>query len=446
VNNVTSKIVQFIRSSDKSSIPLDVMHAGKRAFINYLAVALYSSRDPSLKIFLKLFAENTDKKHASILGTRFKTNLENTALANGYLGHLADFDDTHFPTIIHPSSPTFPSALAIAENLHKTGLDFLIASILGIEICCRVGIAMYPYHYDQGWHITGTAGVFGSSISAGLLLDLDEVQFKNCLGVAGTQACGVRATFGTMTKPFHAGRASQSGLLAAKLALNGFTSTQVIFEGRRGFFDVLSSKYHIDLLTKDLGSHWEIFQNGLKPYACGVVNHPLIDAMIKFKKQNTFRAKDIKSIKAYVHPLVLELVGHKQHPATGLEAKFSFHHSMAVGLLLGRATPMEYTDGIVNNPDIKELRNIIEAEVGSEFKENAASVEIIFNDGTTQSITVNSATGSPDNPVTDDQLNDKFMLLVKDILGYRKTKELLDTLWEIEKINDMGMLVSMTAV
>ena len=170
--STTKEVAEFVLDLDFESLDSDVIKAGKKAFINFLAVSIYSSSDPTLQILLELFNENTNKQLASIVGTNIKSNLDNATLANGYLGHLEDFDDTHFPTIIHPSSPTFPSALALAENMGKSGKEFLLASILGIEICCRVGVAMHPSHYDQGWHITGTTGVFGSAIASASLLNL----------------------------------------------------------------------------------------------------------------------------------------------------------------------------------------------------------------------------------------------------------------------------------
>ena len=441
--STTNEVSKFVLDMKFDFLHDDVIHAGKKAFINYLAVSIYSSKDPSLKIMTDLFAENTEKQLASIIGKNIKTNLENATLANGYLGHLEDFDDTHFPTIIHPSSPTFPSALALAESLEKSGKDFLLASILGIEICCRIGLAMHPSHYDQGWHITGTTGVFGSAIASAILLDLDDLQLKNCLGIAGTQAAGVREVFGTMSKPFHAGRSAQSGLLAAKLADKGFTSAINIFEGRRGFFDVLAPEYDLSILTDNLGSDWEIFQNGLKPYACGVVNHPLIDAMIRFKNENQFDTDNIKSIKAYVHYLVPELVGHKQHPAIGLEGKFSFHHSMAVGLLYGRATPLEYTDTIVKDPNVEKLRNIIECEIREDFDEEHAIVEITYTDNSSVKVEIENCSGSPNNPLTDKQLIDKFNILVQETLGEQRTEELLSTLWNLEELDNIASIFPM---
>ena len=441
--STTNQIAKFVLESDFESLNSDVVHAGKKAFINFLAVSIYSSTDPTLKILLELFNENTNKELATIVGTNLKSNLDNATLANGYLGHLEDFDDTHFPTIIHPSSPTFPSALALADNKRKSGKEFLLASLLGIEICCRVGVTMHPSHYDQGWHITGTTGVFGSAIASAILLDLTELKLENCLGIAGTQAAGVREVFGTMSKPFHAGRSSQSGLLAANLASKGFTSATNIFEGRRGFFDFLAPEYDLDILTDKLGSKWEIFQNGLKPYACGVVNHPLIDAMIKFKNENQFNINNIKGIKAYVHHLVPELVGHKQHPTIGLEGKFSFHHSMAVGLLHGRATPLEYTDTIVKDTDVEKLRNIIQCEIREDFNEEQAIVEITYKDNTVTVVEIESCSGSPENPLTDKQLIDKFNILVQGTLGEKKTEELLGVLWNLEQVDDMSSILPM---
>ena len=441
--NTTKEVAKFVLNLDFESLDSDVVKAGKKALINFLAVSIYSSSDPTLQILLELFNENTNKQLASIVGTNIKSNLDNATLANGYLGHLEDFDDTHFPTIIHPSSPTFPSALALAENMGKSGKEFLLASILGIEICCRVGVAMHPSHYDQGWHITGTTGVFGSAIASASLLNLNQLQLQNCLGIAGTQAAGIREVFGTMSKPFHAGRSSQSGLLAANLASKGFTSATNIFEGRRGFFDVLAPEYDLNILTENLGSKWEIFQNGLKPYACGVVNHPLIDAMIKFKNENQFTINNIKSIKAYVHYLVPELVGHKQHPTIGLEGKFSFHHSMAVGLLYGRATPLEYTDTMVKDSDVEKLRNIIECEIREDFTEEQAIVEVTYIDNTVAIVEIGSCSGSPENPLTDKQLTDKFNILVQETLGEQKTKQLLDLLWNLEEVDDVASIFPM---
>jgi len=441
----TEQLAKFILETRKEGIPEAVLHEGKRCFINYLAVALYASRDSSLDILLGVFGDEGGKERASVVGTNTHTSLQNAALANGYLGHLEDYDDTHFPTVIHPSSPTLPAALAVGEQLGVSGYDALVASVLGMEVCCRIGVAIHPYHYNEGWHITGTCGVFGAVASAGRLMGLDLDSLVHALGVAGTQASGVREVFGSMTKPFHPGRAAQSGVLAALLAQRGFTSTKTIIEGRRGFAAVLSAEYDLEKATDGLGEKWELQMNGLKPYACGVVNHPLIDAMIAMRSKDGVVAGAVDSISAIVHPLVLELVN-RQHPEIGLEGKFSFHHSMAVGLVDGGAFPLQYTDSKVNDPVIKSLRDRITAIADESLEEDQAIVTVNLRDGRSYTERIEHATGAPQNPMSDTYLEDKFRNLTDDVLSTEQRETLLDRLWHMETVNDLGEILGLTRV
>ena len=334
-------------------------------------------------------------------------------------------------------------SLAVGERHHASGRRVLVASILGIEVCCRVGLAIHPAHYDQGWHITGTCGVFGSVAAAGRLLGLTTPQMVHAMGVAGTQASGVREVFGSMTKPFHPGRAAQSGVLAALLAQRGFTSTTAILEGRRGFAAVLSAESDLSKATADLGEHWELPMNGLKPYACGVVNHPLIDAMIAFRSRQGVTPEAVERVTARVHPLVLELVD-RPDPQVGLEGKFSFQHSMAVGLVDGGAHPAQYTDARVRDPVISALRGRISATVDPSMSEDAAEVTLTLKDGRSYTETVVHATGAPENPMTDDQLEVKFRTLVGDVLPKERVEGLLGRLWELDQAPDISEVVALT--
>jgi 2-methylcitrate dehydratase PrpD len=441
----TEELAAFVVRTTSGQINDAVLHEGKRCFINFLAVALYASRDPSLDILLDVFQQEGSGRHASVIGVGNRTSLQNAALANGYLGHLEDYDDTHFPTVIHPSSPTLPASLAVGERIKASGRDTLVASVLGIEICCRIGLAIHPAHYNQGWHITGTCGVFGSAAAAGRLMGLDTSQMCQALGVAGTQASGVREVFGSMTKPFHPGRAAQSGVLAVLLAQRGFTSSPAILEGRRGFAEVMASEHNLERATEDLGEHWELPMNGLKPYACGVVNHPLIDAMIAFRERDRVSPDQVKSVQARVHPLVLELVN-RPNPALGLEGKFSFQHSMAVALVDGAAFPDQYTDARVNDPTVAHLRGRVEATVDPSLEEDAASVTIVLQDGSSRTQEVSHATGAPDNPLSDAQLEDKFRALTGDVLTRTRCNRLLDMLWDLDRVGDIGEVASLLRV
>ena len=438
----TEILARYGATATATDIPEEILHEGKRCFINFLAVALYASRDPSLDILLEVFRREGGGRHASIAGVGPRTNLQNAALANGYLGHLEDYDDTHFPTVIHPSSPTLPAALAVGEQIAASGRDALVASIVGMEVCCRIGMAVHPYHYDAGWHITGTCGVFGSAIAAGRLLGLDTGAMIQAMGIAGTQASGVREVFGSMTKPFHPGRSAQSGVLAALLSQGGFSSSPTILEGRRGFGAVLSNESHWDRATGGLGEHWELQRNGLKPYACGVVIHPLIDAMIELRTKPGVSAEAVASISARVHPLVLELVN-RPNPQVGLEGKFSYQHGMAVGLIDGAAFPSQYTDDRVRDPAVAALRERINATVDSEMAEDGAEVHLTLIGGISYRVIIANATGAPDNPLTDAQLEEKFRVLTGDVLPKARVERLLKLLWNLDQVTHVGEVLAL---
>ena len=438
----TETLARFVLNTPSTAIPDPILHEGKRCIINYLGVALYASADPSMRILTGLFEEEGGNPQAGLIGSEMRTSLQNAALANGYLAHLEDYDDTHFPTVIHPSAPTIPAAIAVGERQNASGLDVLTATVLGVEACCRIGLSVHPHHYDAGWHITGTCGVFGSAVATGRLLGLDEGKMINALGIAGTQAAGVRETFGSMSKPFHAGRSAQSGVLAGLLADRGFTSTSEILEGRRGFAAVLSTASDMAQVTDALGERWELPNNGLKPYACGVVSHPLIDAMITFRNTHGVKPEDVHAITANVQPLVLELMD-RQQPRIGLEGKFSHQHSMAVGLVDGGAFPAQYTDDRVKDPVIIALRAKIKATVDPKMPEDAAEVTVMLKDGRSITEKVDHATGAPENPMSDSQLEDKFRNLVGRVLSKDQGEKLLARLWDIDKMDNVGGIMEL---
>ena len=265
------------------------------------------------------------------------------------------------------------------------------------------------------------------------------------MGIAGTQASGVREVFGSMTKLFHAGRAAQNGVLAALLARSGFTSTTAILEGRRGFAAVLSSSHDLSTVTAGLGNDWKLRGNGLKPYACGVVNHPLIDAVTELRSRKGITAEVVESIAARVHPLVLELVD-RQHPSVGLEGKFSFQHAMAVGLVDGAAFPVQFTDARVSDPVVAGLRDRISATVDPSLSEDAAVVTLTLKDGRTYTEAVEHARGTPDNPMSDAQLEEKFRILVGDVMPRDRVEGLLGMLWDLESVDDVRELMALARV
>jgi 2-methylcitrate dehydratase PrpD len=437
---VTRDLAEFVLDTNFEGLPQDVVREAKRDVINVLGVALYASKDPSLDILLDFFASEGGKERACIWGTSVKTTLQNAALANGYLAHLEDYDDTHFPTVLHPSSPTVPAAFAIAEEAHCGGRDFLTAVALGIESSCRLANAVHPWHYDLGWHITGTFGVFGSAIASAKLLGLDADKTVAALGIAGTQAAGVREVFGSMSKPLHAGRAAQAGLVAGLLAGRGFTSTTTILEGRRGVPAVLSGTYDLDRVMDGAGKRWEIFNNGLKPYSCGVVSHPLIDACINFRRTEQIDPAQVEAIDADVNPLVPELMGIID-PQVGLQGKFSARYCAAAGLVEGAAYPTQFTDARVKDPALVSLHRKVNFHASETIREDEVRVRLRLKDGRRFEQHIEHATGSPENPMPDDQLNEKFLTLARHAMAETDARDLLDRLWRLDELDDVAKLL-----
>ncbi len=429
--STTRELAEFAVSTRFEDLPERVVHEAKRDVINLMGVALYSSVDPSLKILTDMFEAEGANGRARIWGTGKKTSLGNAALANGYTGHLEDYDDTHFPTVIHPSAPTVPAAWAMAEANARSGKDMLAAVALGIEVCCRLGVSMHPWHYDEGWHITGTMGVFGGAVAAGKMNSLNVDQMVAALGISGSQAAGLRENFGTMTKPMHAGRAAQAGVVSALLAKGGFTATTAIIEGRRGVAEVMSGGRDLSRATDALGQRWEVFQNGLKPYSCGVVSHPAIDAAIAIRAKAGFNADAVESIEAFVHPLVPELMG-RMEPTTGLEGKFSCAHCISVGLVDGAAYPDQYSDAKVADPRLTALRRKVKFTIDPNTAEDAVRLRLTMRDGSVIEESVTHASGSPENPLSDDKVSEKFLSLASKPLGNAEAKSILEGLWRLE--------------
>ena len=285
--------------------------------------------------------------------------------------------------------------------------------------------------------------MFGAAGAAGRLLGLDETQMTYALGIAGTQAAGVREVFGSMSKPFHAGRAAQSGVLAGLLARRGFTSTREILEGRRGFAAVLSTASDMEQIADGLGERWELPNNGLKPYSCGVVSHPLIDAMIALRNERGVSADDVAAVSARVHPLVLELMD-RPNPRVGLEGKFSHQHSMAVGLIDGGAFPAQYTDARVLDPAVAALRDKIRATVDPSMAEDACEVTVTLRDGRTLTERVAHATGAPENPMSDAMLERKFRTLAHRVLSDHQADNLLTALWSLDQADNVSAVMALT--
>jgi 2-methylcitrate dehydratase PrpD len=436
---ITRSLAQFVTQHKAGDVPPEVRHEAARSILNWLGCAVGASRHETVERALAALAPFSGPPQATVLGRGDRLDVMHAALMNGMTSHTFDFDDTHLKTVIHPSGPVASAILALAERQPVSGADFLHAFVLGVEVECRIGNSVYPQHYDVGWHITGTAGVFGAAAAAGRLLRLTDQQMVWALGIAATQSSGLREMFGTMCKPFHPGNAARNGLLAALLAQKNFTSSEQGIEAKRGFAHVLSTAFKPDEITNGLGNTWEVALNTYKPFACGIVIHPIIDACILLRNEHRLDAQDIEAIEARVHPLVLELTG-KKTPQVGLEGKFSVYHSAAVAIIYGAAGEAEYGDGIVRDAKVIALRDRVNATVDPAMHEDQARVAIRLKNGKTLETFVEHAIGSLDRPMSDADLEAKFRGLAEGILNEGKTQRLIALCWDIERLADAAEL------
>jgi len=302
-------------------------------------------------------------------------------------------------------------------------------------------MAVYPWHYDRGYHITGSAGVFGAAAAAGKILGLDEQQMTWALGIAATQSAGLREMFGTMCKAFHPGRAAQNGLTAALLAAKNFTSSEQGLEAPRGFAQVLSENRDFSKLTGGLGETYEVTRNTYKPFPCGIVIHPTIDACIQLRREHSPSGSDIDKVELRVHPLVLELTG-KKTPMTGLEGKFSVYHSAAVALLRGVVGQREYSDDVVRDPEVVALRDRVTAVADPGVREEEVFARVVLASGRALEKHVEHVVGSLENPLSDRDLEAKFRGQADSVLSASEAQELLSLCWSVASLPDAASIAT----
>jgi 2-methylcitrate dehydratase PrpD len=422
--HTTATLACFAASFERERIPAAVRHAAAQCLLNWAGCALGGAAHPAMERALAALLPFSGPAQANVIGRSDRCDALHAALFNGIGSHVLDFDDTHLATLVHPSGPVLSALLALAQHQPMDGRTFVDAIAIGIEVECRVALGVCPAHYDAGWHVTGTAGIFGAAAAAGRVLGLDETGMAWALGIAATQAAGLREMFGTMCKSLHPGRAAQGGLNAALLARAGFTSSVRAIEAPRGFAQVLSQAPHLDDATRGLGERWEILNNSYKPYACGVVIHPIIDACLALHGRGTFAPDDIETVELQVHPLVLELTG-KPEPSTGLEGKCSFR---------------DFSDEAVRDPDVIALRQRVRPAVTAGIREDEAHVTIRLKGGESISHHVPNALGSLARPMSDEDLERKFRDLAQDVLPADQIERAIGLCRDVDALPDAGRL------
>ncbi len=436
----TEALAAWTVASRLDCVPPDVRHEARRAVVNYLGCALGGSCDEAVSLAIRALGPYSGPPTAGVLGRSERLDPLHASLMNGISSHVYDFDDTTPKNYMHPTSPVASALFAYASAKAVSGRDFMEAFITGFEAEMRIGNAVYPAHYDVGWHITGTAGVFGAAIAIGKLLGLSTEQMVWNIGLAATQAAGIREMFGSMAKSFHPGRAAQNGYASALLAQVGFTAGVQGLEGPRGFAAVQAARYDLSKITAGLGSEWELRANTYKPFPCGIVNHPTIDGAIQLHDEFHPAPEAIVAVRLRVAPLVLDLCNQKGI-TKGLQGKFSVYHGAAVGLVRGKAGIREYTDEAVNEPRIKRVRELAGAVGDPAITEDQAFIEVELANGEKISRFVEKSLGNIHRPLTDRQLEDKFRDQAVLALPPAQVDKLIEQSWRIDELADVNELI-----
>ncbi|MBT7943179.1 MAG: MmgE/PrpD family protein [Alphaproteobacteria bacterium] len=443
------RFADFAAGLSNADVPPDTLHAAKRAVIDWFASTLPGGMVPPATMLVEAFADSSGT--ALLYPSGRTTDARTAAFINGAAAHTIEFDDIYRDGLYHPAAPVISAVMAVAQALGLGGDAFLRAVIAGYEVSNRMAVAVNPAHYEY-WHTTGTIGTFGAAAGAGVALGLDGETIGHAMANAGTLAAGLQQAFraDAMAKPLHTAHAAQTGVILAMAAEKGVTGAMDILEGERGFgaamcrngiatdgpdweaaADALASSFTIERMT---------FKNHA---ACGHT-HPAIDGVLAIRNENALTADDIAQIKVETFQKAVEICGNAD-PRTIFEAKFSLPYCAAMAMTTGRVRMEAFSDDWLKNQPIRTLIEKIEVadadDLSAEFpKRRAARIHIEATDGRRFEHYSPTRKGDPDNPLTDDELAEKFLELCGPVLGATGAGVLLGALWRLEEAADMVSL------
>jgi 2-methylcitrate dehydratase PrpD len=420
--SLTAYVAEFVTTTRLADIPADVLALSKKSILDGLGLALAGSVAKSGELVRRHLQGLGCAGSSTVLGTDLRMPPRFAAFANGTAIHADDYDDTQlavakdrvYGLLTHPTAPVLPAALALAERDGRSGRELLLAYNVGVEVECKIAEAIAPRHYQQGFHSTATCGTFGSAAAVANLCGFSSETTARALGITGSQSAGLRENFGTMTKPFHAGRAAESGVVAAEFAEIGFTATPFILEAPRGFFRAAGGGYDEGAIRGALGKPWTFADPGIsiKPHPSGSLTHPGMTLMQSLIQRHDIRPDQVVAVKVGTNQNMPNALIHHR-PTTELQAKFSMEFCMAILLLERKAGLPEFTDEVVNRSDVRAM--IAKVDFGVHPEAEAAGydkmttlIEIRLKNGETISGKADFGKGSPANPMSYDEAAGKF--------------------------------------
>lgn len=437
-SGATLELSRFAATARLDDLPDAVRHEGVRAIVNWVGCVLGGSAHEAVGKAQDILGPYAAPEEATVLGSGRRVNMMYAALFNSMSASACVFDDTHLGTVLHPTSPVGAAALAVAEHRRSRGADFLLAVILGDEIACRVAnmVAAPPAKSHLGLFMTGIAGGVGAAVAAGRLMALNEQQMAWAIGIAASQASGLRVMHGTHTTPLMPGHAAQTGVMAAILAAGNFTSAERSLEAPRGLADVFAAPANIDIATDRLGRHFELLSLTYKPYPCGIVAHPLIDACLAMACEHDIAPDAIDRLEATVNPVAIELTGIR-HPRDYMQSHNSLYHWAAAALVHRAAGLREEADACVHDPRMRAFREKITATADAKMAPDACRARLLLRDGRVFETAIAHCSGSRDRPMTDAELDIKFRGQAGTVLSERDADELLALCRGLSRLDSM---------
>lgn len=456
---LTRYVCEFIVNTKYEDIPDQVRELGRKSILDGFGLALagsVSEMGPLVRRYVATFGP--PEVRASIIGTSIKAHPRFAAFANGVSIHADDFDDTQlsaakdrvYGLLTHPTVPVLPPVFALCELHHRSGKELTLAYHVGVEVECKIAEAISPRHYNDGFHSTGTLGSFGSAAACAKLRGLNATQTACALGIVGAEAGGLRENFGTMTKPFHAGHAGENGTVAVDLAAMGWTAAEDILEAPLGFFHAAGGGFDPNSIVGRLGKPWTIASPGvsIKPFPSGSLTHPAMGEVLRLIRENHIKAADVEKVDiGGNHSMVTTLYYHR--PTTGLEGKFSMEFCLAILLVDGKAGLSQYTDAVVQRPDVQEMIRRVNFYVDPEAEragldKMTSILKIHLKDGRVLTGRARFAKGSPANPMSYDEVAEKFRGCAEFAKWPRqKTESAIAFVKTLEQAPDVSALASL---
>ena len=441
-DNFTAELARFTVDSRWEDIPAPVVREALRSIVNFAGCAIGGSRSDAVERALHVLGRYSGPRTASVFGRTERIDIFAAACLNAMSANVLTFDDTHVPTVMHPGSSVAPPLFALAEERRISGRDLLHAFVLGVEVCCRIGRSISPWHYSHGYLITSTCGVFGAAAGVGKLLGLSARQMTWALGNAANQASGFVETLPDMAKNLAVGNSARGGLLAALLAEQDFTGGERPVEGTFGFANVMGNEPDVTQLTTQLGERWEILFNAYKPYPTGVVLHPVIDACLQLRAEHSVAAGDVAQITVRGNPLLGERCD-RPTPRNGREASLSVQHCCAIAFVDGAAGLRQFTDAAVAKPEVLALRGRVHMTCDPDIGVEEAHVEVRMTSGASYAKHVPYLRGSMQCPMSDAELELKFIDQAAISAPDCDAVNAIKSLWNLETQDDVSSVVGL---